>query len=30
MLLAVALDHPYSGDVSVSTHPFYDGALGDL
>lgn len=30
MLLAVVLDHPYSGDVSVSSAPFYDGALGDL
>ena len=30
MLLAVALDHPYSGDVSVSNEPFYEGALEDL
>lgn len=30
MLLVVVLDHPYSGDVRVSSAPFFDGALGDL
>lgn len=30
MLVVVVLDHPYSGDVSVSSAPFFEGALGDL
>jgi len=30
MLLVVVLDHPYSGDVSVSSAPFFDGALRGL
>lgn len=27
LLLAVVLDHPFSGDVGISSHPFQEGAL---
>jgi hypothetical protein len=30
LLLAVVLDHPFSGDVAVSSAPFSQGALADL
>ena len=30
VLAAVVLDHPFSGDVSVSTDPYHEGALAGL
>ena len=30
LLLALALDYPFSGSVAVSTHPFTQDALGDF
>lgn len=30
ILLVISLDHPFSGDISVSSQPFEEGVLGEL
>ena len=30
LLIALVLDHPFSGDVTISDHPFREGALAEL